>query len=182
MPELPVSVKNFLWSLPVSIEGDAASAGGRTVNLGRGLRVPYPDPSSEAATKVGKGNVRKDTKAEVLLRSELHRRGLRFRKDLYVRTADVRVHIDVAFTKARLAVFVDGCFWHGCPEHQHVPKTNLEYWIPKLQANVDRDRRVDAGLSAAGWEVVRVWEHVLASVAADLVSDVLVRRRSAGSR
>ncbi len=66
---------------------------------------------------------------------------------------------DVAFTRSRVAVFVDGCFWHGCPEHGRTPQTNQDYWIPKLAANEARDARVDTALRAAGWRVVRVWEH-----------------------
>ncbi|HEX2575485.1 MAG TPA: very short patch repair endonuclease, partial [Aquihabitans sp.] len=131
-----------------------------------------------AATKIGKANGRKDTRAEIRVRSALHRRGLRFRKDLLLRLDSVRVHPDVVFTRVRVAVFVDGCFWHGCPEHQHVPKRNRDYWVPKLQANVARDRRVDAALEAAGWEVVRAWEHEDPDAVADLVLDVVRRRRA----
>lgn len=137
--------------------------------------MPYPEPTSANATKIGKANRRSETKCEVLLRSELHRRGLRFRKDLLIRTSELRTHADVAFTRARLAVFVDGCFWHMCPEHAHLPKSNLAYWVPKLEANVARDRRVDESLTAAGWEVLRIWEHVPPSDAADLVETCLRR-------
>lgn len=145
----------------------------RTVVLGPGLVVPYPEPTSDAASKIGAANRRTDTKAEVRLRSALHRRGLRFRKDLLIRVPPVRVHVDVAFTRAKLAVFIDGCFWHGCPEHRHLPKRNLEYWLPKLEANERRDRRVDAALATSGWAVSRIWEHVDAEDAADLVVRVL---------
>ena len=141
----------------------------KTVNLSGGLIVPYPSPSSAAATTMGKANKRADTKTEVRLRSELHRRGLRFRKDLLVRLDDLRVHVDVAFTRRRLAVFVDGCFWHGCPVHQNVPRTNSDYWIPKLAANAVRDRRVDAALISARWDVLRIWEHVPVGEAVDAV-------------
>jgi DNA mismatch endonuclease (patch repair protein) len=131
----------------------------RTVNLGRGLVVPYPEPRDENATAIGKANRRRDTKPEVRLRSALHRRGLRFRNDLLVRCEGVKVRPDIVFTKRRVAVFVDGCFWHGCPEHMHMPKTNQDYWVPKLDRNMERDRRVDAALEADGWTVVRIWEH-----------------------
>jgi DNA mismatch endonuclease (patch repair protein) len=80
------------------------------VNLGRGLVVPYPEPASAAATNIGKANRRTNTKPEVLVRSALHRRGLRFRKDHLLRVADVRVRPDVVFTRWKLAVFIDGCF------------------------------------------------------------------------
>lgn len=131
----------------------------RRVALGRGRTAPYPQPTSAAATKIGRGNRRADTKPEVRLRSVLHRRGLRFRKDHLLRLDGLTVRPDVVFTRARVAVFVDGCFWHGCPEHQRVPKSNGDYWVPKLRSNVDRDRRVDAALVEDGWRVERFWEH-----------------------
>ena len=151
---------------------------GRTVKLGGGVSVPYPEPSSAAATKIGKANRRSDTKPEVLLRSALHRRGLRFRKDLLVRCGDVKVRPDIVFSRARVAVFVDGCFWHGCPEHQHVPRRNREYWVPKLAANVERDRRADAALTAGGWTVIRIWEHDGVDAAASLVAEAVGRSLS----
>lgn len=149
----------------------------RTVNLGGGHRVPYPEPVDAAATKIGQANRRVNTKPEIRLRSALHRCGLRFRKDLLLRVADIRVHPDVVFTRWKVAVFVDGCFWHGCPEHQHVPKRNQEYWVPKLAANVERDRRVDHALSEAGWLVVRVWEHEAIEVALEAVETAIMRQR-----
>ena len=134
--------------------------GPRWAQLGGGRRVPYAEPTSPAATKMGKSNTRTDTKAEIRLRSELHRRGLRFRKDFPVRVSSGRpVRPDVVFTKARVMVFLDGCFWHSCPEHGHVPKSNRDYWVPKLEGNVERDRRVDHMCADAGWEVIRIWEH-----------------------
>lgn len=109
---------------------------------------------------VGKGNRRRDTKPEIALRSALHRRGLRFRKDYPIRVEGRRpIRPDVVFTRAKVAVFVDGCFWHGCREHQVVPRSNPDYWVPKLRRNVERDRETDAALRAAGWIVVHVWEH-----------------------
>lgn len=132
---------------------------GRTVNLGRGQIVPYPEPSSPEATAIGKANRRTDTKPEVALRSALHALGLRFRKDLLIRAGGVRSRADIVFTRGRVAVYVDGCFWHACPEHFHMPKSNPAYWEPKLQANVDRDERVTQALEGDGWTVVRVWEH-----------------------
>lgn len=132
--------------------------------------VPYPVPSSPAATAVGKANKRKDSRAEVRLRSALHRRGFRFRKDLLVRAGGLRVHVDVAFTRRQLAVFVDGCFWHGCPLHRYIPRTNCAYWAPKLSGNEVRDRRVDEALGQAGWDVLRIWEHVAMDEAVELVA------------
>lgn len=133
---------------------------GRTVALGGGRRVPYPAPTSSAATRIGKANRKRDTRPEVSLRSALHRRGLRFRKEQLIRTsAGVKVRPDVVFGKARVAVFVDGCFWHGCPDHGTIPRRNLEYWGPKLDRNIERDHRANETLDADGWLVLRVWEH-----------------------
>jgi DNA mismatch endonuclease (patch repair protein) len=80
------------------------------------------------------------------------------------------------FTRLKLAVFVDGCFWHSCPEHGSMPNRNREYWLPKLAANVDRDRRDDAALRESGWSVERLWEHEDANMAADRI-ETEVRRR-----
>ena len=135
--------------------------------------MPYPQPSSEAASAIGKANRRTGTGPEVRLRSALHAAGLRFRKDLLIRTPGVRVHADVAFTRQRLAVFVDGCFWHGCPAHGVTPKSNTGYWLPKLAANRQRDDRVDRELRANGWHVLRIWEHVPIADAVPLVEAAL---------
>lgn len=151
------------------------------MNLGRGHIVPYPEPADAAATKIGKANRRTDTRPEVRLRSALHHRGHRFRKDLLLRVDGVRVRPDIVFTRCRLAVFVDGCFWHGCPDHQQIPKRNREYWVPKLLGNVERDRRVDAALSNAGWAVLRIWEHVQVDQAVELVESALEERRGPAS-
>ena len=103
---------------------------------------------------------RTGTKPELALRSALHRQGYRFRKDYRLDLASgARVRPDIAFTARRVAVFVDGCFWHVCPEHGRDPTVNEWYWAPKLRRNMERDRAADAALAAAGWQVVRVWEH-----------------------
>lgn len=104
-----------------------------------------------------------------MLRSELHGRGLRFRVDLPIRVPGRVVRPDVVFTRVHLAVFVDGCFWHRCLEHGNVPRANSGYWGPKLDRNVARDREVDSALSAAGWEVLRAWEHDDPAAVADRV-------------
>jgi DNA mismatch endonuclease (patch repair protein) len=146
---------------------------GRRVALGGGRRVPYPEPTSAAATAVARGNRRSGTKPEIALRSELHRRGRRFRKDHLLRVRGLRAHVDIVFTRQHVAVFVDGCFWHGCPDHQTVPQRNPEYWVLKLKANRERDARVDAALQAEGWRVLRIWEHEPPGAAADQVEAVL---------
>jgi DNA mismatch endonuclease, patch repair protein len=107
-----------------------------------------------------KGNRRADTKPELALRSALHAQGLRFRKDFQLRTsAGSKVKADIVFPQDRIAVFVDGCFWHGCPEHGRTPKANTTYWGPKLARNKQRDQRVTDDLRADGWSVIRIWEH-----------------------
>jgi DNA mismatch endonuclease (patch repair protein) len=121
------------------------------------------------------GNRSIDTRPERALRSELHRRGYRFRKAT-APVADVRCRADLVFAGSRVAVFVDGCFWHRCPEHGTRPQTNSVYWQAKLDRNVDRDRRNDAALSEAGWTVVRVWEHEDVNAAADRVAGVVESR------
>jgi DNA mismatch endonuclease, patch repair protein len=106
-----------------------------------------------------RANRRTDTKPEMALRRALHRQGLRYRKDYRLDLDGARVRPDIAFTARRVAVFVDGCFWHACPVHGTKPAANTWYWGPKLARNVERDRAADAALAAAGWRVVRVWEH-----------------------
>lgn len=153
----------------------------RSVVLSSGVRVPYPEPTSAAASTIGTANRRADTVCEVRLRSALHRLGLRFRKDLLLRVRGIRVHPDVVFTSSMVAIFVDGCFWHSCPLHGRIPKSNQEYWVPKLQANVDRDRRVDAALRADGWYVARIWEHEDPAVVAAALEPVIRTRSAAKS-
>jgi DNA mismatch endonuclease (patch repair protein) len=129
-----------------------------------------------------RSNTRSDTSSEKRLRSELHRLGLRFRKDFAVRVGGGRpIRVDVVFPRVKVAVFVDGCFWHRCPEHGTSPKANASYWLPKLAANVERDRRVDRQLRRAGWDVIRVWEHESAAEAASRIARALVSVRSGGS-
>lgn len=114
------------------------------------------------------GNRSRDTKPELLVRSILHRRGLRYR----VATRPlpgVRRTADLVFTRARVAVFVDGCWWHRCPEHYRRPSSNRGYWDAKVERNVARDREVDALLAEAGWTVVRAWEHENPAEVADRV-------------
>jgi DNA mismatch endonuclease (patch repair protein) len=104
------------------------------------------------------------------LRRELHRRGLRFRVDFRFDMDGLRRRrADLAFTRRRVAVFVDGCFWHVCPEHATAPRANGAWWAAKLAGNVARDRDTDARLAEAGWTVVRVWEHESVTEAADRV-------------
>ncbi|VXB45656.1 Very-short-patch mismatch repair endonuclease (G-T specific) [Nocardioides sp. AX2bis] len=116
---------------------------------------------------------RTDTKPELALRSALHVRGRRFRKDFRIVLDTVKPRPDIVFTRARVAVFVDGCFWHCCPLHGNAPEQNSTYWQLKLARNVQRDREYDDALANAGWTVVRVWEHVGVEDAVDAVETAL---------
>lgn len=134
----------------------------------------YPSPSSPGRSANMRAIRRTNTKPELALRSALHRRGYRFRKDHRLDLNDgVRVRPDIAFTARKVAVFVDGCFWHVCPEHGRDPAVNEWYWAPKLRRNIERDRAADAALAAAGWLVVRVWEHESLAAAVDAVTAAL---------
>lgn len=104
-------------------------------------------------------NTRRDTSTELSVRRRLHADGLRYRVDFAPLASNRRRRADIVFTRAKVAVFIDGCFWHGCPEHGTQPKTNADYWAPKLARNVERDRETTAALEAEGWRVLRFWEH-----------------------
>jgi len=115
---------------------------------------------SPAVTRRMRRNRKCDTTPETRLRSALHAAGLRFRTHYPIRTAVAGiVRPDAVFTRRRIAVFVDGCFWHVCPIHGNLPTHNPGYWAWKLTRNVVRDRLVDQALSEEGWTVVRIWEH-----------------------
>ena len=125
---------------------------------------------------------RRDTAPEIALRRVLHRRGLRYRVGIRP-IPEVRGSADVVFTAARVAVYVDGCFWHMCPEHSTMPANNAAWWKAKLEGNRARDRRTDEVLRTHDWNVVRVWEHEDAEEAAERVAtavraSALVRRDS----
>lgn len=114
---------------------------------------------TDAVSAVMRGNRRRDTRPEVAVRSLLHAEGLRYRVDFSL-PFDKRRKADIVFPRQRLAVFVDGCFWHGCPEHYRPAKTDPDgFWAAKLQRNAMRDRDTDRRLLECGWTVMRFWEH-----------------------
>lgn len=138
-----------------------------------------PWASSPAARATMKGNRRRDTKPELAVRRAVHALGLRFRVDSRPLPALNR-RADLVFTRAKVAVFVDGCYWHGCPDHGTTARTNPDYWGPKIQRNRARDQETDGLLAEAGWTVVRIWEHEHASAAAVRVLGAV--RREQGQR
>ena len=115
---------------------------------------------------------RTDTAPELALRRALHARGLRYRVQVPVPGLGRR-RIDVAFTRVKLAVFVDGCFWHGCPVHGMIPATNNEWWTWKISRNRERDADTTSHLHEQGWTVLRVWEHTDVPAAASQIENAV---------
>lgn len=136
---------------------------------------PHPGASGPAASARMSVARRRDTGPELALRRALHALGLRYRVT-YPVPGNRRRTIDIAFTRAKVAVFVDGCFWHGCPEHGTKPRANADWWEQKLTANITRDRDTDELLADAGWVVRRLWEHDPPDVAAALIHELVERR------
>lgn len=124
--------------------------------------------SSPATRKSMQGNRSRDTKPELAVRSAVHRRGIRFRVAARPQPELPRT-ADMVLRKTRIAVFVDGCYWHGCPEHHTQPATNPEYWANKIAGNAARDAETTEYLEQAGWTVLRFWEHEDPEAAADRV-------------
>ena len=137
-----------------------------------------PPASSEVIRVRMATTKRRDTKPELLLRSALHRKGLRFFVDRTINGG--RRRVDIVFQTERVAIYVDGCFWHSCPKHGSVPKRNTRWWLDKLAANRKRDQNTDATLRADGWTVLRFWEHDDPDEAAEQIYRVVteIRQRS----
>lgn len=139
--------------------------------------MPGPAASSADVQRRMVRQQRRDTKPELALRRALHAMGLRYRVEQHV-LAGSRRRADIVFGPARVAVFVDGCFWHSCPEHATSPKANAEWWSAKLQRNRERDADTDEQLRQLGWLPVRVWEHEDPVAAAERVRDLVLQRRA----
>lgn len=122
-------------------------------------------------------NKSRDTKPELALRSAVHALGLRYRVDARPLKA-LRRRADLVFPRAKVAVFLDGCFWHGCPVHHTVAAANASFWAEKVSTNRARDSDTDAKLAEAGWVSVRVWEHEDPVEAAERVRAVVRERRA----
>jgi DNA mismatch endonuclease, patch repair protein len=134
----------------------------RSASADRGV----PAASSEAARATMRANRGRDTGPELAVRRALHAMGLRYRVD-HPLPFDRRRRADIAFTRAKVAVFIDGCFWHGCSEHGTTPRTNSGFWSEKFERNWARDADTTKRLCAAGWVVMRFWEHEDPSVVAE---------------
>lgn len=119
---------------------------------------PRPAASSPDVSHRMSRARRRDTKPELDVRRLLHARGMRYRVNFPV-PGVARRSIDIAFTRPKVAVFLDGCFWHACPEHGTQPRANADWWAAKLRRNVERDTETDRALAAQGWTVLRFWEH-----------------------
>lgn len=125
-----------------------------------------------------RANRARDTGPELAVRRLLHARGLRYR--VCVRPVPaLRRAADIVFTRARIAVFIDGCFWHGCDDHFVEPKGNAEYWAQKIAANRSRDLSTNAAVEAAGWKVLRFWEHECPETVSEIVARAVMKAREA---
>ncbi len=136
---------------------------------------PAPPPSSEVVRARFRRQGRRDTAHELAVRRRLHARGVRYRVDVRP-CRETRARGDLVWKGRRLVVFLDGCFWHGCPTCGHLPRANRDWWTAKLAANVARDRRADAVLTGLGWRVLRFWEHEDPTEVADAICAALGRR------
>lgn len=114
--------------------------------------------STPAIRKTMQGNRSRDTAPELQVRRAVHAMGLRYRV-AHRPEPTLRRTADLVFTRARIAVFIDGCYWHGCPEHYIEPKRNVDYWRPKIERNRERDAETTAELTSRGWQVLRFWSH-----------------------
>ncbi|MEE6179211.1 very short patch repair endonuclease [Mycobacterium sp. 050134] len=138
--------------------------------------MPQSWASSPGVRLCMQANKNRDTKPEVALRSAVHALGLRYKVSSRP-LKGLRRTADMVFPRARVAVFLDGCFWHGCPDHHTVAVTNAKFWADKIAENKARDRDTDERLAEAGWVSLRVWEHEDLREAAMRVREVVLARR-----
>lgn len=138
--------------------------------------TPAPPPSSAQTKAVMIGNKGRDTQPEVKVRAAIHAMGLRFRKNARP-LKGLRCTADIVFPRERVAVFIDGCFWHGCPKHGRVPSKNSSYWSEKLERNALRDKRNEQVLGEADWTVLRYWEHEHSEVIAQEIHMKVIELR-----
>lgn len=136
--------------------------------------------STPRSRQVMLGNRSRDTKPELAVRRACHVRGLRYRVDVRP-LPTLRRTADLVFPTERVAVFVDGCYWHGCPDHYVASKSNTTYWAEKIERNRQRDVETDAALLAAGWHAIRAWQHEDPDEVAEAVAKVVRARRTYGA-
>lgn len=158
-----------------------SSPRGRRLQLGGGIAVDYPEPKNCRVRAVMRGNTKRDTRPELAIRRAVYSHGLRYRVDHPIRLTGSLVRPDIVFPGARVAVFVDGCFWHGCPIHGTTPRSNAGYWTAKIARNRNRDTECTAALEAAGWCVLRIWEHEPKASAVTRIAAALNLRPTEGS-
>lgn len=132
-----------------------------------------PTPPSSAVRKRMQKQKTSGTACELAVRSILHRNGVRFRVD-FKPIATMRTRVDIGWKNVKLAVFIDGCFWHKCPEHFTPPKSNSDWWQKKLESNFERDGRITQELTSHGWTVLRFWEHE----SPELIAQTIVSHRT----
>lgn len=135
--------------------------------------------SSRSIRRTMQSNRSRDARPELAVRRLLHTRGLRYRVD-YPLDLGIRRRSDIAFTGLRIAVFIDGCFWHGCSIHYQEPQTNVSFWRTKIERNIERDIETNAALMDAGWDVLRYWEHEAPALVAEDVFEFVQKKKAAG--
>lgn len=143
-----------------------------------GAMSARPSASSASVRSRMSRQKRRDTQPELLVRQILHARGIRYRVNATPEPG-LRGKADIVWRGLRLAVYIDGCFWHGCPEHATRPKANEAWWAEKLDGNIERDRRTDRELMCRGWTVLRFWEHEQPATVADAICATLAEMRAA---
>ncbi len=137
--------------------------------------------TTPGTAKSMRSNRGRDTSLELRVRRELHRRGLRYRVDV-APLAGLRSRADIVFIRKRIAVYLDGCFWHGCPTHGVIPIAHSGYWTPKLARNQERDAEATHALEDAGWTVLRFWEHEDTNGVVSTIEAAVLEARSSKSR
>jgi DNA mismatch endonuclease, patch repair protein len=142
------------------------------------VQMDIPPLTEEVALRM-KRQLRRDTACEMKIRRVLHANGYRYRVDVRPEP-DLRCRADILFTRRRIAVFIDGCFWHACPEHGSWPRNNAEWWRNKITRNAGRDRENNSALVKKGWSVVRIWEHEDPETAVRKVTQLLDRSSAIG--
>lgn len=136
------------------------------------LDMDHSWATSPTVRAIMRGNTSRDTKPELRIRRLIHAAGLRYRKN-FRPLPNNRATADLVFTRVKVAVFVDGCFWHGCPDHYRPATKNAKFWEDKRKETSSRDARINVALKEAGWTVIRVWEHVDPILAAEHIKAIV---------